>query len=89
MSRNAPIDELLYGDALRRQEKSKDVLYTQSSEATKYEKPINLTNEKYAAQKFIREYFGVLEKLGINLSIHYQVDYLMFNNILKVMGFLK
>lgn len=48
-----------------------------------------MNNEKYAAQKFIREYFNVLENLSINLSIHYKIDYIMFNEILKSMGFIK
>jgi hypothetical protein len=34
MARNGPVQDLLYGDALRRQEKSKDILYTQNSSAS-------------------------------------------------------
>lgn len=34
-----------------------------ASNNDKPEKPINFNNEKYAAQKFIKEYFFTLEEL--------------------------
>jgi len=46
---------------------------------SKSERPLNLNNEKYAAQKFIREYFSVLEMLEVGSSIHNKIDYMMFN----------
>ena len=44
-------------------------------------------NNKYAAQKFIKEFFFVLEDLRIESSNQANIDYLMFNEILKEMGF--
>lgn len=43
---------MLYGDALRRQEKGNEILITSTSD--KNEKPVNYANEKYAAQKFLK-----------------------------------
>lgn len=78
MIRNGPIQDLLYGDALRRQQKVKDMSHIQNYNS-KSERPLNLNNEKYAAQKFIREYFSVLEMLEVGSSIHNKIDYMMFN----------
>ena len=47
----------------------------------------NFANEKYAAQKFLKEYFFILEQLEIDTSFNSTVDYLMFNELLKRMGF--
>ena len=69
--------------------KRKDILQTQQTDPVRPQRTVNYTNEKYAAQRFIREYFSVLERLEINLSIHYKIDYIMFNEILKSMGFIK
>lgn len=76
--RNGPIQDLLYGDALRRQQKAKDMNNIQNINS-KSDKGPNLNNEKYAAQKFIRQYFNVLEELNVSSSIHNQIQYIMFN----------
>jgi hypothetical protein len=45
MARETPIDQLLYGDALRRQEKSKDIIQTQQqTDQIKPEKTVNYAN---------------------------------------------
>lgn len=52
MSRGLPIDELLYCDALRRQEKVRDSEFFDSRVIEPKES--SLKNEKFAAQKFIK-----------------------------------
>ena len=63
-----PIDDLLYNDALRRQQKSKDIETVNSHPIQYKSENINMNNEKYVAQKFIKEYFGVIEKLDVPSS---------------------
>lgn len=48
---------------------------------------MNLNNEKYVAQKFIKEYFNVIEKLSVPSSSQTKIEYVLFNEILKEMGF--
>jgi hypothetical protein len=48
---------------------------------------LNLNNEKYVAQKFIKEYFNVIEKLSVPSSSQTKIEYVLFNEILKEMGF--
>ena len=59
----------------------------QNKQNVKYERPVNQANEKYAAQKFIKEFFFILDELEINPSSNSIVDYMMFNEILKNLGF--
>ena len=66
LARNTPIDNLLYNDALRRQERAREAEV--ASLPIRQEKPLNLNNEKYVAQKFIKEYFAVMEKLSVPSS---------------------
>lgn len=40
---------------------------------------MNLNNEKYVAQKFIKEYYGVLERLNVPSSFSVKIDYMLFN----------
>ena len=63
-------------------------MYTSSSAGSKLVKPVNFTNEKYAAQKFIKEYFFALEELAIETSFQSTIDYVMFGEILKRLGFI-
>ena len=89
MIRSGPINELLYSDALRRQEKGhENAITTSSMIGSKMEKTSNFNNEKYAAQKFIREFFFTLEDLGIDPSLSATVEYVMFSELLKKMGFM-
>lgn len=60
---------------------------TTSSQASKLEKIPNLNNEKYAAQKFVKEYYYTLEYLELPSSHMANIDYMMFNEILKKLGF--
>lgn len=83
--RVAPVQELLYNEALRRQEN--DAIMESNKNQNKYEKPINQANERYAAQKFIKEFFFILEELELNPASNATIDYMMFNEILKNMGF--
>ena len=46
---------------------------------SKMEKPMNFNKEKYAAQKFIKEYFFALEDLEVETSFQSTIDYVMFN----------
>jgi hypothetical protein len=39
------------------------------------------------AQKFIKEYFGVMERLSVPASSQAKIEYVLFNEILKEMGF--
>lgn len=79
MARNAPIEDLLYGDALRRQEKGREVKAL-NAQGIKHDRPaINMNNERYVAQKFIKEYFNILERLEIPVSSKQPIDYLIFN----------
>ena len=48
---------------------------------------MNYNNEKYAAQKFIREYFFTLEDLQIETSFQSTIEYVVFNELLKKSGF--
>jgi hypothetical protein len=41
------------------------------------------------AQKFIKEYFSVIEKLNVPSSTHAQIEYMLFNEILKEMSFVQ
>ena len=59
----------------------------QNKQNIKYERPVNQANEKYAAQKFIKEFFFILDELEISPSSNSIVDYMMFNEILKNLGF--
>ena len=54
-------------------------MVTSPSAHSKVEKTINFNNEKYAAQKFIKEYFFALEELQIETSFQADIDYMMFN----------
>jgi hypothetical protein len=55
MVRDGPVEEMLYGDALRRKEKGNGIINTVTTSTNdKSEKVINYNNEKYAATKFIR-----------------------------------
>jgi hypothetical protein len=49
-----PIDDLLYNDALRRQQKSKDLEIVNCNPIQYKSEKNNLNNEKYVAQKFIK-----------------------------------
>lgn len=49
--------------------------------------PPNFNNEKYVAQKLIKEYFGVIEKLEVPSSGQSKIEYMMFGEIMKEMGF--
>lgn len=48
---------------------------------------MNYTNERYAAQKFIKEYFFTLESLDIDTSFQATIEYVVFNELLKKLGF--
>lgn len=48
---------------------------------------MNYTNERYAAQKFIKEYFFTLENLEIDTSFQATIEYVVFNELLKKLGF--
>lgn len=87
LARNAPIDHLLYTDALRRQEKARDIESASLGPQARPERTVNLNNEKYVAQKFIKEYFGVIERLGVPTTSGSSMDYMLFNEVLKEMGF--
>lgn len=50
---------------------------------------LNLNNEKYVAQKFIKEYYVVIEGLNAPSSTSEKIDYMLFNEILKEMGFVQ
>lgn len=50
---------------------------------------MNLNNEKYVAQKFIKEYYNVIENLNVPSSTQEKIDYMLFNEILKEMGFVQ
>lgn len=41
------------------------------------------------AQKFIKEYYGVIERLNVPSSISDKIDYMLFNEILKETGFVQ
>lgn len=60
LTRNAPINELLYQDALRRQEKARGYESQSLQNIPPPGRVLNLNNEKYVAQKFIKEYYGVI-----------------------------
>ena len=60
LTRNAPINELLYQDAMRRQERAREFESQNSQNAPIPGRSVNLNNEKYVAQKFIKEYYGVI-----------------------------
>lgn len=54
MVRDGPVQEILYEDAIRRKIKDNEVLHLNTLVTEKNEKTINVNNEKYAAQKFIK-----------------------------------
>jgi hypothetical protein len=58
-----------------------------SAPQPKQERQLNLNNEKYVAQKFIKEYFNVIERLSVPSSSQTKIEYVLFNEILKEMGF--
>lgn len=68
MIRNAPINELLYQDAVRRQERAKGYESQNQQTIPIPGKALNLNNEKYVAQKFIKEYYGVIERFNVPSS---------------------
>lgn len=41
------------------------------------------------AQKFIKEYYGVIEGLNVPSSTRDKIDYMLFNEILKETGFVQ
>lgn len=59
--RDVPVTEHLYEDAKRRQEVKMKTSMMSQSKVEAEEKLPNYINEKYAAQKFIKEYYCVLE----------------------------
>lgn len=63
-------------------------MITSTSNGSKLEKAPNFNNEKYAAQKFIREFFFTLEDLKIDPSLSFTVEYMVFDELLKQMGFM-
>jgi hypothetical protein len=87
LARNTPIDNLLYNDALRRQERAREMEALGGAPVGRQERQLNLNNEKYVAQKFIKEYFGVMERLEVPSSAQARIEYVLFNEILKEMGF--
>ena len=89
MTRNAPINELLYQDAIRRQERAKGYESQNLQSIPLPGKLLNLNNEKYVAQKFIKEYYGVIERNNVPSSTKEKIDYMLFNQILKEMGFVQ
>lgn len=86
MVRGAPVQDLLYSEALRRQEKDSGM--ADSMSAPKFERTPNLNNEKYAAQKFIKEFFYILNVLQIEPANSNTVQYIMFNELLQSLGFI-
>jgi hypothetical protein len=50
---------------------------------------LNLNNERYVAQKFIKEYYSVIERLNVPSSTSDKIDYMLFNEILKETGFVQ
>ena len=79
MTRNAPINELLYQDAIRRQERAKGYESQNLQNIPLPGKLLNLNNEKYVAQKFIKEYYGVIERNNVPSSTKDKIDYMLFN----------
>ncbi len=54
MIRRKPVQDLLYSDAIRRQEQQRRNEFEADIISPKAEKNLNLNNEKFAAQKFIK-----------------------------------
>ena len=59
-------------------------LMMSSISQSKMPKTVNYKMEKLAAQKFIRQYFIVLEKLQLQST---PIDYMNFIEILRCLGF--
>lgn len=85
--RDMPIAEHLYYDAMRRMElKQKCMLSSKIMKETEDRQP-NLINQKYAAQKFIKQYYGVLEDLELTEGLQ-ALELQQFLSILERTGFL-
>ena len=72
--RHLPIADHLYGDALRRQERQSNV---EPKRPSMPGKSVNLTNERYVAQKFIKDLYSALEAMELDSSK--PLDYITFN----------
>ena len=79
----------MYQDAVRRQERAKGYESQSQQNAPIPARSLNLNNEKYVAQKFIKEYYSVIERLNVPSSTKDKIDYMLFNEILKDMGFVQ
>lgn len=55
---------------------------------SKVERHINSNNDKFVAQKFIKEYYYVLESMQIETSFQATIDYVMFSELIRSMGFI-
>lgn len=60
--RDMPVTQHLYNDAIRRNELKEKSLYQSRPEESRQP---NLANQKYAAQKFIKDYYVVLEDMSL------------------------
>ena len=80
---------MLYQDALRRQEKARDIENLNQQLTQIPGKGVNLNTEKYVAQKFIKQYYAVIERLNVPSSTQIKIEYMLFNEILKEMGFVQ
>lgn len=70
---------MLYQDALRRQEKARDIECLNQQLHPIPGKGVNLNNEKYVAQKFIKQYYAVIERLNLPSSTQVKIEYMLFN----------
>ena len=80
--RAIPVDELLYMDALRRAEKSQSPV-PERQEGSGYK---NQLQEKYAAQKLLKDFKGALEATQLKEKTIYGVEELSI--ILREMGYI-
>jgi hypothetical protein len=64
---------------MRRQERAREYESQNQQHASIPGRSVNLNNEKYVAQKFIKEYYQVIENLNVPSSTRDKIDYMLFN----------
>jgi len=77
MVREGRVELNLYNDALRRQERFKEMSALPPPTPDRHP-TINLTTEKYVAQKFIKEFYAALEEMNIQEASG-PLEYIIFN----------
>lgn len=85
MVREGRVELNLYNDALRRQEKQKEL---SSMPPPNLDRPTvpKLSTEKYVAQKFIKEFYVALEEMNIQDFVG-SLEYIIFNELLFRLSF--